>query len=79
MDFLKKVFPYSFQPMKKVSDLVINVLIQFLAAALAGILIGILAKIPLIGLVIAALGGIVDLYCVVGIVLSILNYAKVLK
>jgi hypothetical protein len=30
MATLKKIFPFSFQPMKKFGDLLVNILIQFL-------------------------------------------------
>ena len=42
-------------------------------------LIGILAAIPVIGLIIGLVGGLVDLYVLIGIVLLVLDYLKVLK
>lgn len=79
METLKKLFPYSFKKKDGVGALVVNIIVQFLICAVAGILIGICAKLPIIGWIIGILGGLVDVYLVVGIVLSILDYLKVLK
>ena len=49
------------------------------AAAIIGVVIGLLSNLPIIGVIIALLGGLVDLYCTVGIVLTFLAYFKVLK
>lgn len=79
MDMLKKFFPLSFQPFKKVADLVINILIQVLIGVLVGILIGILVHVPVIGLIVGIVGTVLDLYITAGIVFSILHYTNVLK
>ena len=42
-------------------------------------LIGILANIPLIGVIVGAVGGLVGLYFTISLALSILDYFKVLK
>ena len=79
METLKKLFPYSFKKKDGVGALVVNIIVQFLICAVAGILIGICAKLPIIGWIIGILGGLVNVYLVIGIVLSILDYLKVLK
>lgn len=79
MDTIKKIFPFSFREKGSIGALVINVLIQLVIAAVAGILIGVLAKIPVVNLITGIVGGLVDLYFVVGIVLSFLHYFKVVK
>ena len=79
MKTIKKIFPFSFQPMKKFADLLVNVLIQFLIGVIASVLIGILGGMPVVKWIVGILGGLVDLYVVVGIVLSILKYMKVIK
>lgn len=79
METLKKIFPYSFKAKNSVGALIVNILIQFIICAVAGVLIGICAHLPLIGWIIGIVGGLVDVYLVVGIVLSILDYLKVLK
>ena len=42
-------------------------------------LIGILANIPLVGIIVGAAGGLVGLYFTISLVLSVLDYFKVLK
>ena len=79
MDILKKIFPLSFNVKKEVSALIIRVLIYLVAGLVAGVVIGILAKIPVVGIICGLLGGLVDLYCVAGIVLTFLSYFNVLK
>ena len=48
-------------------------------ALIAGVLIGILAKMPIIKIFAGVLGGIVELYVFVGVVISILVFLKILK
>lgn len=72
MDTLKKLFPLSFREKKGIGGLVVNILLHLLADFVAGIIIVIL---PILGI----LGGLIGLYFTVGIVLSVLDYLKVLK
>ena len=79
MDILKKVFPYSFKAKDGVAGLIINILVYLVAGFVAGALIAICAKLPIINIVAGLVGGLVDLYVVAGIVISVLDYLKVLK
>ena len=79
MELLKKVFPYYFAPKKDITALVINIIVYLVVGAVAGILIGVLAKIPVVGFIVGLVGGLVDLYVFIGLVLSVLDYLKVLK
>ena len=79
MEALKKFFPFSFAKKNDVTALVISILIQLAVGVVAGVLIGVLAKIPIVGIIAALAGGLVDLYVVVSIVLTVLDYLKVLK
>ena len=79
MDTLKKLFPFSFKKKGTLTDLIINIVIHVVVGFLAGTLIALFAKLPIIGIIIGLFGGIVDLYVVAGIVLSVLDYAKILK
>jgi hypothetical protein len=45
----------------------------------AGVAIGLLSALPLVGGLIGALGGVIGLYFTVSLVLSILDYLKILK
>ena len=78
MDMIRKVFPYSLGA-KEVKELVIKILVYLVAGIIIGALIGVLAKIPVLGLIFSLVGAIVDLYCFVGIILAVLDYMKVLK
>ena len=79
MDMLKKIFPLSFQPKPDIASLVINILIYLVVGIVVGFVIGIVAAIPLIGMIFALVGGLLDLYILAGIVISCLDYFKVLK
>ena len=79
MDALKKLFPYSFTKKKSLGDLIVNIIVYLLAGVLGGVLIGVLGGIPLLGFVFKLLGGLIDLYVLVAIILSGLDYMKVLK
>ena len=79
MDTLKKLFPLSFGAKKDIKALIINILIHVVADVVAGLVIGLLSSLPLIGWAFGLVGGLVGIYFTVGIVLSILDYLKVLK
>ena len=78
MDILKKVFPYSFG-VKGLGNLIVKVLVYIVVGAIAGFAIGLLAALPIIGLLVSLICGLIDLYVVVGIVLAVLDFLKVLK
>ena len=79
MDMLKKFFPLSFQPKPDIASLVINILIQLVVSVVAGWVIGIVAAIPLVGIIFSLIGSLVSLYFMVGIIISCLDYFKILK
>ena len=79
MDMLKKIFPLSFQSKPDIASLVINILIQLVVSAVAGWVISIVASIPLIGIIFGLVGSLVGLYFLAGIVISLLDYFKILK
>ncbi|MBE6902981.1 MAG: hypothetical protein E7480_00025 [Ruminococcaceae bacterium] len=78
MEMLKKFFPNAFKAtdLKSfITALVIYVLIDIVC----GFVIGLLAKIPLIGIIFSIVGSLVGLYALVGIILSVLVFVKVIK
>ena len=88
MAFLKKFWPYSFTVEKKnVVSLVVNIIIQLIAAVVTGLLVWVAGMITgwipvlgwIIGILLGAVGTIIDLYCLIGIVVSVLNFCDVLK
>lgn len=87
MDILKKVFPFSFKPLKDVASLVISVIIYVVAMIVAGVIIGVAAVLtgnidivgPLLGLPLGLASALIELYCVAGIVIRFLTYFNVIK
>ena len=78
MDMLKKYFPFSFKA-KDVKDLVINIVIYLVVSIVGGWVLGLIGAIPVIGLIADLIGALLGLYCLVGIVLALLDYFKLLK
>ena len=78
MDMLKKFFPHAFKA-TELKAFIISLIIYVLIDIVCGVVIGLLAQIPLIGVIFSLLGSIVGLYALVGIVLSILVFVKVVK
>ena len=78
MDMLKKYFPFSFKA-KDVKDLVINIVIYLVVSIVSGWVLGLIGAIPVIGLIADLVGALLGLYCLVGIVLALLDYFKLLK
>ena len=79
MDTLKKIFPLAFVKKNDVAALVINVLLHIVVPVILGVVIGILPHIPVISSIIYAASGLIDLYFTISVVLSFLDYFKVLK
>lgn len=78
MDILKKVFPTAFKA-TEVKAFIISLIIYVLIDIVCGFVIGLLAKIPVLGIIFSLLGSLVGLYALVGVVLSILVFVKVVK
>lgn len=78
MDFLEKFFPHAFKA-NELKDFIVSLIVYVVIDIVCGSVIVLLASIPLVGVIFSLLGGLVGLYAFVGIVLSILVFAKVLK
>lgn len=78
MDLLKKYFPWSFKAIE-VKDLVISIIIYIVIGVVGGLIISLLSWIPIIGWLLGLVGGLLDLYTLIGIILAVLVFAKVLK
>ena len=79
MDILKKLFPYSFRKKSNLTELAVNLIVYIVVGAVVGAVIGVGALIPLIGKVIAAIGGLAELYVGIGTLLTVLDYFKIIK
>lgn len=78
MDLLKKIWPHAFGA-KDVVGLIITIIIYLLIGVVVGWLIGVLANIPIVNIICGLVGGLLDVYCLVGIILAVLAFLKVLK
>lgn len=81
MDFLKKLFPVSFNCKDEASKLVVGIIIYVVLGIIGGAVIALtnLINLPLVGVICSLLGGLLELYTTAGIVLAILVFCKVLK
>lgn len=78
MDTLKKLFPYSFNA-EDVASLVIKIIVYLVVGAIAGFVIGIFGKLPLIGIIASLVGALAEIYILAGIIIAVLDFLKVLK
>lgn len=78
MDALKKFFPHAFKA-TETEPFIISLVIYVLIDIICGLVIGFLAKIPLLGILFSIIGYVVGLYALIGIILSVLVFVKVIK
>ncbi|MBE6809015.1 MAG: hypothetical protein J6J30_05390 [Clostridia bacterium] len=78
MDTLKKLFPNAFKA-TEVNNFIVALIIYAVIDVVCGVIIGLLAKLPIIGILFSLLGSVIGLYATGGIVLSILVFVKVIK
>ena len=79
MDKLKLLFPISFKYADSVANLIIGILIYVVGSAIAGVILGCLSILPIVGLIFSLVGSVLGIYCLAGIVIEVLLFAKVLK
>ncbi|MBE6713558.1 MAG: hypothetical protein E7580_08665 [Ruminococcaceae bacterium] len=77
MNKLIPFFPQAFRVREPI-ELVIALVIYVLIGAIGGLIIGFLSKIWLIGFLFSLVGIVIDVYALVGVVLSILVFCKVI-
>ncbi len=78
LNALKPYFPHAFKA-NSVKDLIINLLIYAVIFAVANIVFGLLDNIWIIGFIFSVIGWLVSIYCVVGVILAILVFLKVVQ
>ena len=75
MDTLKKLWSTPFKIKEKdIASFLIQLIIFLVICAVAGAVIGLLAKIPLLGIIFSIIGALVEVYGLVGIVLCVLKF-----
>lgn len=78
LDVIKKYFPHAFR-VNDVKSLVINLIIYALIAFVAGIVLGLLSIIPILGFIFGVIGWLTELYCTAGVILAILVFLKIVQ
>lgn len=76
---MKKYFPHAWRAQKGLGGLIVAILINVVIGILGGLLIGLLGAIPVIKILAPICGWLLEIYGVVGLVLSILVFLKVVK
>ena len=80
MDFLQKLWPTPFKIEKgNVVSFVVQLLIFLVLTALFGLLIGLLAKLPIVGIVFSIVGSLMGIYTLIGAVLCLLKFLDLVK
>lgn len=80
MDSLKKIWPTPFRIKEKdITSFLVQLIIFVVICAIAGAVIGLLAHIPLIGIIFSIIGALVEVYGLVGIVLCVLKFVGAVK
>ncbi len=77
MGSIKEFFPIGKQVRPRDGQsLLIAIVVYIVVAAVVGLANAVLGRIPLIGWIIGVLSWLVGLYCLVGIILAVVEYAK---
>lgn len=80
MDYMKKFWPTPFTIKEKdITSFVIQLLMFVVICAVIGVLIGVLAKIAIIGIIFSIVGGLMELYGLIGIILCVLKFLGLVK
>ncbi|MBR6677046.1 MAG: hypothetical protein IKL24_06925 [Clostridia bacterium] len=75
MDLVKKIWPTAFMTKKNdVVSLIIQLVILLVVCAVAGLIIGFLQAIPVVGIIFTLVGSLLGIYSLVGIILCILVF-----
>ena len=73
---MRELFPLSAK-VKDVKSLIISILLYIVVSVVTGFVLGFFTAIPLVGTVIGFISSLIDLYCLGGMVISIMILAKV--
>ena len=80
MDFLKKLWPTPFKIKKgDVISFVVQLIVFLVLTALFGWLIGLLAHLPIVGIVFSIVGSLMGIYTLVGAVLCLLKFLDLVR
>ena len=80
MEFLKNLWPTPFKIKRgNLVSFIVQLIIFLVICAVAGVLLGWLQKIAVIGFVFAILGSLMGIYSIVGIVLCVLVFLGIMR
>lgn len=80
MDYMKKFWPTPFTIKEKdITSFVVQLLVFVVVCAVVGVLIGVLAKIAIIGKIFIIVGGLMELYGLIGVILCVLKFLGLVK
>lgn len=80
MDLLKKLWPTPFKIRPKdVVSFLVQLVIFVVVCAVVGFAIGLLAHIPIVGILCSIVGAVLELYGLIGIVLCVLVFLDIVK
>ncbi|MBP3378094.1 MAG: hypothetical protein J6L96_05040 [Clostridia bacterium] len=80
IDYLKMIWPTPFKVQEKdVVSLVMQLVIFLVVCTVGGLLIGLLAGLPVVGFIFVILGSLLDIYGLVGIILAVLKFLGMVK
>lgn len=75
---IKKLFPISFRA-NSLKDFLVALVIYIVLDFACGLVIGLLGKLPLIGMIFGLVGTVLGVYFLIGMVLTILVFLHVIK
>lgn len=78
MDFVKRFFPTSLKA-DNLTGLLVAILIYVIVNFVGGFVLGLLAKLPLIGFVASFAGWLLSAYCAIGVIAAILLFFGIIK
>lgn len=80
IDYLKMIWPTPFKVQEKdVVSLVMQLVIFLVLCTVGGLLIGLLAGLPIVGFIFVILGSLLDIYGLVGIILAVLKFLGMVR
>ena len=79
MDTIRQIFPLSFQPKNNFGELIYNILQHVVADIMIAFALSLLLFFPVIRVLANFATSLVELYLAIGVIISILDYTKIIK
>lgn len=75
----KKIFPLSLKAAENVTTFILIIVAYLVAPSVLAFVFGLLSWIPVLGIILSLISWLFGIYCLVGLILAILVFAKVVK